>query len=346
MLMTAGSVAETLPETMVFTRVEEPKEKAFSILIPKGWQTEGGIFRIDPTQQGGAAQSIAAKLDFIIKSDAGGKVMIRALPDVLFFDMSNAPAGQMGLFPPGSNYQGMTVMPKLPASHFIPQIVIPYAHPRLSDYTVTDQRQLPDVASYMQQQSRKIAPQMTMSYDAAVTTISYTEGGVEYTEKIIAVVEDWGQLGAGLWGNKETALVRAPKDQFSQWEPVFDIIRKSIVLNQTWVIGEIRGQMERANTYRNVQQDIQRIGREIAEHQRITNSEINNDMFLTLTGQEEYVNPYTNEVEIGNDHWKNRWVNESGDVIYSDNDSYDPNTDINLNRSDYKRSPVRPRGPQ
>jgi hypothetical protein len=33
-------------------------------------------------------------------------------------------------------------------------------------------------------------------------------------------------------------------------------------------------------------------------------------MFLTLTEQEEYVNPYTNEVEVGSNQWKYRWVNE------------------------------------
>lgn len=338
--------AGQLPETMVFTRINEPNEKAFSILIPKGWRTEGGIFRVDPTQQGGPSQSVAAKLDFTIKSDEQGTVMLRALPDVLFFDMTNSPAGQMGLFPPGSNYQGMTVMPKQPALNFIAQVVIPYAHPELQNYQVVGQKSLPEVASGMLKRSRQYMPQMTTSYDAAYATLSYTENGVAYTEMIIAVIEDWGQLGAGLWGNKETALVRAPADELANWEPVFDIIRNSVVLNQSWLIGEIKGQATRTTTVREVQRDVQRIGREIAEHRRITNSEINNDMFLTLTGREEYVNPYTGETEIGTDKWRHRWVNESGDVIYSNREDYDPNIDINLNRSDFKRTPVRPRGPR
>jgi len=36
----------------------------------------------------------------------------------------------------------------------------------------------------------------------------------------------------------------------------------------------------------------------------------------------------------------------SGEVIYTDREDYDPNTDVNLNRSDWKRTPVRPRFPQ
>ena len=49
---------------------------------------------------------------------------------------------------------------------------------------------------------------------------------------------------------------------------------------------------------------------------------------------------------MGSNQWKHRWVNESGDVIYTDREDYDPNTDVHLNRSDYKRTPIRPRFPQ
>ncbi len=77
------------------------------------------------------------------------------------------------------------------------------------------------------------------------------------------------------------------------------------------------------------------------ESRQKTNAEINKDMFLTLTGQEEFVNPFTNEVEAGSGQWKNRWVNESGDVVYSNNTDYDPNQDGKLGGS-FKRSTARP----
>jgi len=77
----------------------------------------------------------------------------------------------------------------------------------------------------------------------------------------------------------------------------------------------------------------------------VTNAEIHNDMFLTLMDREEYVNPYTHEVEVGSNQWKYRWVNESEEVIYTDSEEYDPNTDVELNRSDYKRTTIMKRGP-
>jgi hypothetical protein len=107
--------------------------------------------------------------------------------------------------------------------------------------------------------------------------------------------------------------------------------------------GELRAQVQRGEIALRTQAEIQRIGREITAHRQQTNAEIHNDMFLTLTGQEEFVNPYSGEVEVDSDGWAHRWVNESGDVLFSDSDEYDPNLDERLKRSDFKRTPVRPR---
>ena len=84
----------------------------------------------------------------------------------------------------------------------------------------------------------------------------------------------------------------------------------------------------------------------MVDHQQTTNWEINNVMFLTLMEKEEYVNPYTNEIEIGTNQYAERWQNSQGDVIYTDDEYYDPNTDVNLQLTqDFQRSPIRPRGP-
>ena len=66
-------------------------------------------------------------------------------------------------------------------------------------------------------------------------------------------------------------------------------------------------------------------------------------MYLTLTGQEDYVNPFTHEVERGSNDWKYRWVTPSGEEVYSNADDYDPNSDLTINHTGFKRSVVRPR---
>jgi hypothetical protein len=330
---------------LVFQRKNEPRENAFSLLVPKGWQLQGGIYRIDPLTQGGPSQSIVAKLDFAVKKDDNGSIMIRWLPDILYFDARYSPAGQMGLFPEGSNYQGMTVYNLMSPESFISRIAFPYAHPNAQNVVVVETKNLTNVANNYSQRVKQAMPYATMSYSAAIVKLTYNENGNQYDEIMFSIIENWGQLGAGMWGNKETFLVRAPKDELKNWEGLFSVIQNSVKINLQWLVGEIKGQAIRGEIAVNTQKEIERIGREITSHRAKTNTEINNDMFLTLTEQEEYVNPYTNEIEVGTNQWQHRWVNESGDVIYTDNESYDPNVDINLNRSDFKRSKIRKRFP-
>ncbi len=332
--------------TVIFQRTAEPNERAFSLLVPKGWQVEGGILRINPAAQGGPAQSIAAKLDFSVKREPRGSVMIRWLPDVLYYDARMSPAGQMGLFPPGSNYQGMTVSPLMPALQFLSQIVFRYAHPQASGIRFVEQRRLTETAQRYQQRVSALLPQATFSYDAGLLTAVYQEGGVSYKEKMISVIENWGPMGAGMWGNKETFFLRAQANEFEDWVPVFSTIQSSVILNTQWLAGEIQGQAQRGQIALDTQREVQRIDQEIVAHRQKTNAEIHNDMFLTLTSQEEYVNPYTQQVETGSNEWKYRWVNGSGEVVYSNDPNYDPNHDLSLNRSDFKRTPVRQRFPQ
>ncbi len=332
-------------KAIMFNRKNEPNENAFSILVPKGWKIEGGIFRVNPTTQGGPAQSIAAKIDFAVKKDKKGSVMIRWLPDMLYFDIRNTPAGQMGMFPEGSNYQGMTVSYIKSAENFIREIAFPYAHPRADNIRIVERKKLPGVINNYSKRVKQLMPFTTMSYDAAIIKFRYDENGGRYEESIVSLIEDWGQLGAGMWGNKETFLIRTPVGQFKEYAPVFSVIQNSVKINLQWIIGEVKGQATRGRIAINTQKEIQRIGKEIAEQRKKTNAEINNDMFLTLTEQEEYVNPYTKEIEVGSNQWKYRWENESGDIIYTNDENYNPTTDVNINRNDYKKSNIRKRFP-
>lgn len=329
----------------VFNRKAEPNENAFTLLVPRDWKIEGGIFRVDPLSQGGASQSIAAKIDFSVKKDKAGTVMIRWLPDVLYFDARFSPAGQMGLFPEGSNYQGMTVLNVLSAKEFINKIAFPYAHPSATNIRIIEVKELKEVAQNYTRRVKQVLPYSTLSYDAALVKVEYSENGYNFEELMVAMIENWGQLGAGMWGNKETFFARVPKGEMKVWTPILSVIQNSVEINLQWLVGEIRGQITRGEIALKTQRQIEKLGREITSHRQKTNSEIHNDMFLTLMDQEEYMNPYTNEIEIGTNQWEYRWVNESGDVIYTETEDYEPNTDPNFNWSGFKRSLIKKRDP-
>ncbi len=345
LILLAGLVLSTRAraDAVIFMPAAEPREQAFTVLVPDGWRTEGGIFRVDPNAAGGALQSIAAKCDFTVKNDDAGTVMLRWLPDMLYFDPRGTPLGQTGLFPPGSNYNGATVMPLIPPAQFLAGVAFPYAHPRAEDVQIVEQKSLPDLAGKYRQWASVAMAGMTFGYEAAMTTVTYTEGGTAYKERMLCVIENWGQMGAGLWGNKETLFFRAPAAEFERWVPYLHVIQNSVRISPEWMAGEIRGQIQRGEIARQTQQEIARIDREIVEHRRNTNAEINNDMFLTLTGQEDFVNPFTNEVERDTSEWKYRWTDANGARVFSNEERYDPNHDLELNKTGFKRTPVRER---
>ncbi len=329
--------------TMVFRRMKEPREGAFSVLVPSGWVAEGGITRVNPMTAGGAGNAIEAKLDFTIKRDAQGTAMMRWLPSMRYADLRGSPAGDTGMFPPGSNYAGMTVMPVLDAATFLSRVAIPYAHRGARNLQLVERKPMPGLADQVRQSVAWLPISQGFRFDAAMLTVTYEESGRPYKEKIITAIHSWGQVAAGIWENKETMLVRAAPAELDQLAPVLAVIQGSVQVDPQWMMGEIRGQMERSKIAADTYRQLAQLDKEITAHRQRTNAEINKEMFLTLTSQEEYVNPHTGKVEVGSNQWKCRWVSPSGEEIYTDDQNYNPLYDRSLQRTDFKRSQVRPR---
>jgi hypothetical protein len=338
----AGFPGQPQNNYRVFKWQWEPNEKSFKILVPDKWMTEGGVFRINPTTGGGAANALEAKLDFSIKNDKEGTALMRWYPDMYYFDSRRSPAGQMGLFPAGSNYQGMTVLPVMSPEQFIIQVVLPYAHPGVSNILVVSRKNLPDLAQAIKNEDKLIAD-IGFIYSASLVTVTYSEGSRIYEEKLISAVMDLGQAGAGMWKNRYTFSYRAPKGRLKEFEPVFAAIGGSLTLNPNWLVGEIKGQLVRTGIYDKTITEIKRISDEINQQRQKNNSVIGHEMYLNLTGQEEYINPFTNETETGTNQWGHRWTSNGDFVIYCDDPNFDPNKIPEINHFEYKRSPVKKR---
>ena len=102
----------------------------------------------------------------------------------------------------------------------------------------------------------------------------------------------------------------------------------------------------RARRALEIQHEIQATHRGIVEHRQQTNAEIRNDHYLSLTNQEEYVNPYSGDIDTASNQWNYRWVTSDGREFYTDNESNNPNDDSQLNHSEWKLTPARPRFPE
>jgi hypothetical protein len=319
---------------ILFHRMNEPKENAFSLLVPKGWIVEGGALRLLDANIAGANNMVECKFDLSVKKDTAGSVMIRWLPDMLCIDQRNAWGNREGAV-----FNNCLVRCKRDPVSFMLQVAVPYAHPAATNVNVKVTKPLPGmVARYNALVDPAVKTVTNMSYQAVLIEFTYQENGKSYMERMITVIEDYGMNGGGLWKNRETMLIRAPENELAGWEPVLEVIQNSGIWSMSWIAGEANGQRQRSGLINLTQQELQQMDKEINDDKQRTNSEINKDMYLTLTGQNEYKNPFSGKIETDTDNWKNRWVNSSGDIIYSGDASYDPNHDPDLNVSGFRRS--------
>ncbi|NTU74887.1 MAG: hypothetical protein HGA86_02065 [Anaerolineaceae bacterium] len=342
--------------SILFHRQSEPREGAFSLQVPDGWLVEGGIFRVGGMQSVVSAQTIEAKLDFIVKSDPQGTVALRWCPEIKYTDPRMNPGAMMGGMFAG-NYSGTMVMPILHPVEFLIKVVFPWAHPQATNVKVVHQQELPVLVENFCKRTAALGMPVIGSYVGGMVVFSYREGNINFLENTYSVIENMGPMAGGMWSNKDTFLERAPVTEFERWQPIMAHIRDSGHLNTNWLAQEMRNQgimagafldaqrqqQQREQQMLNLQQDLQSMDRQIADHRSLTNSETQKAEYLNLMNLEEYMNPYTREPETGSNQWKYRWVTEGGDEFYCDDPYQNPNTAGEQNRSDWEITPIRPR---
>lgn len=325
-----------------YSRVYEPAEHAFTLLIPKNWKMKGGIFRLNAATQGGPLNAIEAKCNLLIHKDQLSTVSFHILPDIIY---AHQGVGG-GFFPVGSNYQGAEVRPISDARTLVRDL-FRGLRPEATGVTEVAIQHLPGEKQALErglQYSNQILSQtglghMAFTADAAGGLFEYNENGIDYREILVSGLVN--MPAALTWKNTRTLSFRAPVSEFDKYKACFDIIRSSVKFNPEWILREAGGQRQRAEYVQNIYREIRRIDQEIRQKSSINRSEIMNDNYLVLTGQEEYRNPHTGEIETDTDEYGYRWVTSGGDVYFTNNEDEDPN--LVYTNTDFKRTPVRKR---
>lgn len=339
LILAAALPASAAPATpAVFTRYVDRTEGAFLLLVPKGWQTSGGMVRMNAlTARGGAGNATDAKINFALLREPQGRVAIRWLPKVNYAQPS--PYNAML----GGNWNGMPIVAMPRAADYLTRMVFPSLHPAARNVKVVEIAPRPDAVAGLQQSP--VAQAMRSQggryiADAAMVTVTYDEAGERYKELLFVALEGYEMMGSGLWDNALTIVARAPEAEFAAYGPVVKVVINSFALNPRWLRAEMAGQDRNAKLVADTLRDLSRVDAEIARSRSETMSRINHQQYLTLTGQEQYRNPFSGEPELGSNEWKYRWTNAAGEPIYTDDEHWNPNTDPRLHLSGYKRTPV------
>jgi hypothetical protein len=275
--------------------------------------------------------------------------MVRWAPTWKFADFSLSPsmATIAGIFPPGRVYNGALVKPMPTVEAYLTE-GFKLVRPKATDAKITQRVPLPELAEILQAMNRDVNVKMAqvgtkpMIFTAGAVVFDYTEGAVRYREAAATALCDW-RAGTGMWSNQFTFHMRAPADQADAWKPVCDIIRQSIEVNPQWLAAYVKAVGERGQQAAETLRTLARIDQEIVEHRSKTRSAIQDDNYLLLTGQNDYVNPFTGKTERDTSDYQYRWTNSAGDRYYSNVYGSNPNKDPALNQLEWKATPARPR---
>lgn len=339
----SGAPSGPKPARILLQRHWEPNEKAFTVLVPKGWQIAGGIFNVNPLQTNGPGNTISPKCDFTVKSDNRGNIMVRWLPSWNYADLTYSPTG-FGLFKPGQYYQGMPVRVMVNAKQFITELLAK-ERPQASNLQVLAEDPMNEVTAAFTQKAEAVNNSLRqlgkapLRFESLAVVVEYTEGGQRFRETFMTTIAD-NRHGAFQWSNENTIACRAPAAAFDSWKPVLDMIQTSRQANPQWLAAVEKAAGQRAKGALETQQYINRVANEIVENRRRTHAEMRHEQWLFISGQEEYKNPFTGEIERGTSAYRYRWENNQGEVLYVDENSYDPNRYEEYNSREWKRSEV------
>ncbi|MDD2466451.1 MAG: hypothetical protein PHI97_20835 [Desulfobulbus sp.] len=320
-----------------FHRYLDRTEAAFLLLVPEGWTTEGGIFRVDPMAAGGAGQSIEAKIDFTLRRDPLGQVMIRFIPHTNYI--------VPGAYGYGTVINGMPVLPMPTPANFLTSN-FGRLRPTATNVRVLETHSRPDIVQAVLQgpKARSLQANGAQYYaDAGMVTVSYQENGTAFKEMLFTAIEGFSIMDVAMWSNCLTIVARAPAAEAEIWIPAVKVVLNSFALNPRWAEAEARGQRYRSGVAADTMAAIAEIDRAIAANRTQTQQSIQHENYLNLTNQEEYLNPFTGTTELGSNEWKYRWENNAGEIIYTDNGTWDPNIDPQANLQGFQRSAIRPR---
>ncbi|MCU0605380.1 MAG: hypothetical protein MUC33_22280 [Desulfobacterales bacterium] len=181
-----------------------------------------------------------------------------------------------------------------------------------------------------------------IAYDGMAMLVEYTEDGERYREVLRTIITD-ARASAFMWTNEHTVHFRAPAAEFEIWKPALDVIFNSVEINPERFARVTRVMDQRGKMALDTQRYINKVSNEIVENRRRVNAEIRYEGYLFLSGQDEYVNPFTKKIELDTSAYRHRWMNNHGDILYTDENVYNPNEHEKRPNYEWKPSPSRPR---
>ncbi len=261
----------------------EKHQKAFHMLIPKGWKDEGGM--IASGVQWNVVDLVENNIRFRVSSP-DGKSFFGWYPRFYFQDPQSFIRSSGGILQPqiGQVLNGCWVYPFLDVAQYVQYIVFgqfvgnEFQNPRIVGPAV----QAPELKPFV--------PQIATRFDYGYVNFECHIDGTPMAGRIYSINYDIQGL---IWSTVGTFGWVAPKSRQAHDGRLMEICIRSFRLNPEWVVRAAAASQRRAQQYHQVIQDMQRIDNEISQNRAQTNSDIQEEFYKVITEQIETVDPAT-----------------------------------------------------
>jgi hypothetical protein len=323
--------------------------EAFRLLIPAGWQFQGGVFW---TMTNPGMPAVASFRAF----NPQGLEAVEIFPNIMF-NWSNDPIARM-MFPEGSQYYGSEVRRPMPAVEALANLIVPRYRGNVPGARILEAVPLAQSDNAFQ---GAVTQGQAGPSDAARVRLSYALNGQPVVEDVYGVVEVSRMTAPGMYGPVEMVYwtadylysFRAAADRFDRVTGQFQSIVRSFKLNMDWYARytQISQQMIQGNI-----QHIHQIGQASRYYAQASNQasdmiagsywdrqktldRISSQFSQSIRGVDEYFDPskgYGVELPGGYNH---AWTNALGEYIVTDDSFFNPNIGSSQNWEQMKRTP-------
>lgn len=315
--------------------------EAFRLLIPSGWEFQGGIF------WGTNNPGMPAVAGFRAFNPQGSEAL-EVFPNLPFY-WSSDPMTQ-GMFPVGSYYFGNEVRPPLPALQTLEQLVLPRYRGQALGLRVVQREHLPNLAQQLQA-SNPPPGGAAMAADGGRLRLQYEQSGQTIEEDLYGVVEMNRMSIPGMFGVTEMIFwmadylfsIRARTGQLEQFANLFMTMLRSFRTNPEWYARYmqvsqymIQNQIQHIQNVGQVSRMISQNSNQISDQlmdsfyqRQKVYDRISENFSQAIRGVDQYQDPFRGQgVELPGGY-QHAWANNLGEYILSDDPNYNPNINSN-----------------
>lgn len=198
--------------------------RAFSLLLPDGWNVFGGlIWRDHPTMPGAVSLSLRSSDNLYV---------LNIYPAMPYFWSDMNPLSLFGQGFGGGNYLGNEI--RQPVGNYL-QYLQQFIFPGFGvPYSITDTRPLPDLENAMRQENPS-AYGMRMTFSAGAADFAFSVGGLDFEGSAACGISYMTMMSGQLnWIADKIFVIQFPKNQRHVASPVINTILKSFKLDLEW----------------------------------------------------------------------------------------------------------------